>query len=135
MAQNRFLQWAVFDWPAKILALTAAVLLFFFVQFLQVDVRTITVRPDIDIPESFVPDLSYIKDVQLTLRGSEQDIYYVKPEDLNVTIDLSFVESSGLHTAGISIEKSPVFNRLGDIEIIPEPEVMTVFVQQRSGLQ
>jgi YbbR domain-containing protein len=135
MARNRFLQWAVLDWPAKILALTAAVLLFFLVQFLQVEVRTITVRPNVDIPVLFTPDPTYIKDVQLTLRGSERDIYYVKPEDLKVTIDLSFVESPGLHTADITIEKSPVFNRLGDIEIIPDPEVMTVFVQQRPGLQ
>jgi YbbR domain-containing protein len=131
MAQNRFIQWVVFDWPVKVLALAAAVLFFFFVQFLQVEQRSITVRPEVEIPAIFQVDQSYVNDVKLTLRGSERDIYYIKPEDLRVILDLSQVEQPGLHTVSINIEKSSIFNRLQDVEIIPTPEQMTIYIQQR----
>lgn len=128
MAQNRFLQWLVFDWPVKVLALAAAVIMFFFVQYMQVEQRTILLRPAVENAGDFVVDPSYVENVEVTLRGNERDIYYIQPRDLNVFLDLSGVDSSGLHTIPVEVGTSEIFKRLPDIEITVRPKELTLYV-------
>ncbi|MGM0432573.1 MAG: CdaR family protein [Spirochaetota bacterium] len=130
MAQNRFLQWLVFDWPVKVLAIAAAVTMFFFVQFMQVEQRTILLRPAVENAGDFVVDPSYIENVEVTLRGNERDIYYIQPRDLDVVLDLSSVDSSGLHTIPVEVDRSEIFKRIPDIEVTVRPEQLTLYVSR-----
>jgi YbbR domain-containing protein len=121
MKQNRFLQWVVFEWPAKVISLLAAVLLFFFVQMIMVDQRSFMVPLHVETQEAFYVSSTYPDMVNVTITGGEDDIFMIYPDDLYVVLDASQVVTEGLITIPLTLRTGDIVRSMNDVQIELDP--------------
>jgi hypothetical protein len=75
------------DWPAKILSLAAAVLLFLFYRINTMEERFFTVPLKVDPPAGLAVARPYPRSVKVTLRGREDSIYSLLEDDVEAYAD------------------------------------------------
>ena len=77
MAIRKTIDALLADWPAKILSLAAAVLLFFFQSVNRLEERPLSVPLTIIANDDFVPASAYPRTVRLVPRGESNAIYAI----------------------------------------------------------
>jgi YbbR domain-containing protein len=78
------------NWPAKVLAFTAAVLLFVFNRMNNLKERNVEVLLDVILPKGYAIAAPYQEKVSVTIKGDdEESIAEVKSDDFWVFVDLS----------------------------------------------
>ncbi len=130
MGQNRFVQWLVYDWPVKIISLLTAVLLFFFVQFMQLEERSFTVPLRVEIGNDVTIDSTYPKVVEVTVKGPQEDVFLIYPEDIEAVLELSDVTDAGMYLVPVTIRRSEAFQSIEDVQLLVEPANVRVHVKR-----
>jgi len=121
------------DWPAKVLSLCAALLLFFFYQLNRLENRPISVPLDVRVGGDFVPASQYPRSVRVTLRGESGAIYSIEEEDIIATLDLSPYRSEGPYRVPVQIERTGTALGVDPLEIQVEPADVEVSIEKRSS--
>jgi len=119
------------NWPAKIISLTAAILLFLFYQFNSMEERFFSVPVELELNEGFVPAGPYPKSARIILRGEEDSIFLVQEDDIRVYVDLSSHNTEGIFRAPLKYEKSGTAQRINPLEIRIEPHEATVELERK----
>lgn len=131
MGQNRFVQWLVYDWPVKIISLLTAVLLFFFVQFMQLEERSFTIPLQVEIGDDLIIDSTYSDVVEVTVKGPQEDVFLIYPEDIEAVLELSDVTDAGMYLVPVTIRRGEVFQSIEDVQLLVEPADVRVHVKKR----
>jgi len=92
-------------WPAKILSLAAALLIFVFYKMSTLETRPFSAPLRIDSANEMVPASSYPQAVKINLRGENRNIYPILEEDIEAYIDLNKYSSEGTYRIPIQIRK------------------------------
>ena len=103
MKQNSFFQGIVYNWPARVLSLLGAVMLFVLIQVIQMDQRTLYIPLEIRIPPGYEIMNTHPDRVELTLTGSYEVIYSIFPEHISAFADFTDVREVGVYTAPVRI--------------------------------
>jgi hypothetical protein len=93
-------------WPAKLISLAAATLLFFFYRYSSLDERTLNIPLKLNVPAGMAVATPYPRYVQVTLRGNGDAISAIPEEDLAVSGDLSRFESEGQYRVPLRLTRS-----------------------------
>ncbi len=119
------------DWPAKVLSLAVALLLFFFFHLNKLEQRTLTVPLALVTNGEFVPSSQYPRTVKLSLRGESADLFQIQEDDIRASVDFSEVRRPGLSKATIAIEKRGNAVEVDPLEILPDPATISVTMDRK----
>ncbi|NOY09941.1 MAG: hypothetical protein GXP33_14000 [Spirochaetes bacterium] len=110
------------NWPAKVLSLAAAVIIFLFYRMNTMDERFFGIPLHVELPSGFAVSADYPKSVRVTLRGEGKKIYPILEEDIVAYADLRKHKSEGLYKIPVRITKKGTAAGVESLEIKVEPE-------------
>ncbi|HUX13915.1 MAG TPA: CdaR family protein [Spirochaetia bacterium] len=131
MKSSSLLQRLMQNWPVKILAVAAAVLLFFFNQLSRLEVRYFSVPLQLVLPSGYVPGAAYPSKVRVTLRGESDAIFRVLEEDVEAYADFSSHDGEGVFKEPIQIRKKGTALNIDPLEITVEPLDVAITLERR----
>jgi YbbR domain-containing protein len=131
MSNKPFLERVLEHWPAKILSLMTAILLFAFYQLNRLEERPLAVPLRVTRNEDLAPSSPYPRTVRLVLKGESNSIFAVQEEDLEAVLDLSNFHAEGVYRVPVTIEKKGSAVGIDPLEIRVDPSDVAVALEQR----
>jgi len=119
-------------WPAKVLALAAALLLFLFNRFDSLQVKTLTVPLRVVTDTALVPAQEYGHRVRVTVRGSNDALGDLSEGDLEVHVDFSGHQGEGVYTAPIQVTRKGETAESPPIELSVDPLNLTLHLEKKT---
>lgn len=122
----------LFDhWPAKVLALGAALLLFLFNRFDSLEIRSFTVPLRLVTDTSLVPAQEFNHRVKLTLRGTQEVVSQISEGDLEALADFSGHQAEGRFNAPIRVTRRGAATDTTALEIVVDPMVLSLRLERK----
>ncbi len=118
------------NWPAKILSLAAAVVIFMFYRMSNLEERFFSVPVHVILPEGFAISSDYEKSVKVTIRGDADKIYPILENDIFAFVDLRDHRNAGRYKEPVKIEKRGTAKDIESIEIRVDPAELTVTIEE-----
>ncbi len=131
MKRRQLLESIVSDWPAKILSLVAAALLFLFYRANTMDERFFSVPLQVDAPTGLAISRPYPKSARVTLRGKEEAIFSVLEEDIEVFADFGRFESEGQYRIPIRVRRKETSLNIEPLDLRVEPAEISITMEQK----
>jgi YbbR domain-containing protein len=107
------------NWPAKVLSVALALILFVFHEMNTLTTRTIIVPLTIETSSALTPGSAYPMNVKVKLRGESEGVKSIIDNDIEAYIDLYRHESEGQYRAPVQIRRK-------GSALVPEPLEITV---------
>lgn len=131
MKSRKFVETIISNWPAKIISLAAAALLFLFYRVNTMDERFFSVPLQVDPPVGLAISKPYPKSARVTLRGKEEAIFSVIEEDVEVYADFGRFQSEGQFRVPIRVVRRGSSLNIEPLDIRVEPAEISVTLEQR----
>ena len=126
-----FLSRAFSNWPAKVLSVAAALLLFSFYRLNRLEDRYISVPLSVSMNDEYVPSSQYPRSVRATLRGESNALFAIQEDDVRASLDLSGYHAEGQYRAPVQIERKGSALGVDPLEIRTDPADVTVTMEKR----
>ncbi|MDR0877115.1 MAG: hypothetical protein LBN21_03610 [Treponema sp.] len=121
MNSGKLLARAAEHWPAKVLSIALAIILFVFHRMSTLEDRIFSVPLRVEINNTFVPASPYTRMIRVTLRGDAASINPILEDDIEAYIDLRKYDTEGWYRAPVQIRKSGTALGVEPLEISVEP--------------
>ena len=131
MNTRKFVEGILSDWPAKIISLAAAALLFLFYRVNTMDERFFSVPLQVDPPVGLAISKPYPKSARVTLRGKEEAIFSIIEEDVEVFADFGRFQSEGQFRVPVRVVRRGSSLNIEPLDIRVEPAEISVTLEQR----
>jgi hypothetical protein len=118
---RKLLDKAAENWPAKVLSVALAIILFVFHRMSSLEDRFFSVPLTVEVNSSLIPASSYTRMIRVSLRGDANSIYPILEDDIEAYIDLRNFESPGWYRAPVLIRKTGTALGVEPLEISVEP--------------
>jgi hypothetical protein len=118
-------------WPAKVLALAAALLLFLFNRFDSLQVKTLTVPLRVVTDTALLPAQEFSHRVRVTVRGAEDVVSDIGENDLEAHVDFSGHQGEGVYTAPIQVTRRGETPDSPPIELAVDPLNLTLHLERK----
>jgi hypothetical protein len=128
---RRFLESIFSNWPAKIISLAAAALLFLFYRVNTMDERFFSVPMRVDPPAGLAISKPFPKSARVTLRGKEEAIFSVIEEEIEVYADFGRFQSEGQYRIPIRVARQGTSLNIEPLDIRVEPAEISITLEQR----
>ena len=119
-------------WPIKVLCLAIAIVLYILFRVNTLTERTLTIPLEVITPEGFVVSSEYARSVNVTLRGEEDDIAGILPEDVEAFVNLSPFPEEGEFSLSVELRKKGTALRPEALELRPRPREITLSQERRT---
>ncbi len=119
------------NWPAKVLSLAAALLLFFFYRLDRLEDRYISAPLSVIMNDDFVPSSQIPRSVRITLRGESNSLFKIQDDDLRASLDLSLFHGEGVYRAPVHIEQRDSALGVDPLMIQVEPTEVEVDLERK----
>ncbi|KGE72832.1 CdaR family protein [Spirochaeta lutea] len=93
------------NWPAKILSLAAAVLLYTLTGINTLDERHITIPVDVPVPAGLALVGQSVQKVQVQIRGDSERVWDIGEQDIQIGVDMSEIRAAGIYRRPLVITK------------------------------
>lgn len=131
MRSSDFFSRLLSNWPAKVVALAAAVLLVVFNDVARLEERFFSVPLELVLDDDYVPGSPYPANVRVRLRGNSDGVFQVLEEDIRAYVDLSEHQSEGVYKEPVEIERQGTALEVDPLEIRVEPLEVTVALERK----
>ena len=131
MSNRKFLASLANNWPAKVISIALALVLFVFHRMSTLSERFFSVPLLIESQTNLVPSSPYPRTIRITLRGDANSIYHILEDDIQAYLDLSRFETSGNYQAVVQIRRRGTALDLTPLEIRAEPGDFIISLDQR----
>jgi hypothetical protein len=122
MRQNKYLQTLLYNWPAKILSLVFALVVFAFIQYTNLDTRIVTIPLEVTLPTVLEPQSLVPTRVDVKIKGNEDIIYLIDVTSISATANFSDVRSEGIATRAVSLVYEKQIFDSAQISLVADPE-------------
>jgi YbbR domain-containing protein len=112
---------AVTNWPAKVLSVAVAIVLFIFHRMSILEERFFSVPLIIEADAEMIPASSYPRTVRVTLRGDANSIFPIAEEDIEAYLDLNRYTEAGTYRAPVEIRKKGTALGVDPLEVGVDP--------------
>jgi len=96
---------AVQNWPAKVLSLAMAIILFIFYRMTTLETRFFSVPIAIENLSAMVPSSSYNRMIRVSLRGEANSIYSVLEDDVEAYVDMGKFNAPGTYVVPVELRR------------------------------
>ncbi|MDR2069660.1 MAG: hypothetical protein LBP71_07315 [Spirochaetaceae bacterium] len=121
MNSRKLIAQAVTNWPAKVLSVAVAIVLFIFHRMSILEERFFSVPLIIEADTEIIPASSYPRMVRVTLRGDANSIFSIVEEDIEVYLDLNKYTQAGTYRAPVEIRKKGTALGVDPLEVGVDP--------------
>jgi hypothetical protein len=118
---RKLLARAAENWPAKVLSIALAIILFVFHRMSSLEERFFSVPLSVEVNNSLIPASSYTRMIRVSLRGDATSIYPILEDDIKAYIDLKPYEVPGLYRTPVLIRKEGTALGVEPLEISVDP--------------
>ncbi|MBO4318917.1 MAG: hypothetical protein J5857_00410 [Treponema sp.] len=121
------------NWPAKVICLALALLLYFFYNLSLLDKKTFTLLVSTveNGQMTCATDKNAIKSVKVTVHAKQEQLAGINEDDLNAYIDISSQTEEGTFDFPVLIETSPRLKLMDPLEITSVPENIKTTVEEK----
>ncbi len=119
------------NWPAKIISVAAAIVLFLFYRATSLEERFFSVPLNVVINESYAIASSVPKSVKVSLRGAEESIFLILEDDIEVSADFTNHSSEGQFREPVKFQKTGSAQNIEELEIRVEPSEITLELERK----
>lgn len=119
------------DWPAKIVCLVLAFLLFLFYRMSTLDQRYFSVPLTVDTNGEFIPASTYPSMVKIKLRGEADSLYPIQENDISASIDLTRFAAEGEVRVPVRTHLSGSALGIDPLEVDVEPAELILRLEHR----
>lgn len=122
----------IFDqWPAKVLALAAALMLFLFNRFDSLEVKSYVVPLRLVTDTALVPAQEYNHRMKVTLRGPQEVVSLITEADLEAMADFSGHQGEGIFSAPVQVSRRGTAADSNALEISVDPMVISLRLERK----
>jgi len=118
-------------WPAKVLSVAAALILFTFHRMSSLETRFFSVPLLVETGDDFIPASTLINVVRVNLRGDTNNIYAILDGDIEAYIDLRDYTTEGWHQIPVQIRKKGSALGIEPLEISTDPLEISLRLEQK----
>lgn len=122
----------VTDWPAKLLSLAAAFLLFFFLNLTRLGEKYLSVPLSIALNEEYLPASQIPRSVRVTLKGEPETIGSIREDDITATLDMTAFKSEGIQRVNVRIERRGLAISADPLEVKVDPAEIVVSIEKKA---
>jgi hypothetical protein len=119
------------NWPAKVISIGLAIILFVFHRMSTLEERFFTVPLNIEVKGNLIPSSSYPRMVRITLRGDANGVFTILEDDIEAFINLSRYENPGDYKAAVQIRKNGTALGVEPLEISIDPLEISVSLDHK----
>jgi YbbR domain-containing protein len=119
------------NWPAKVISIAMAIVLFVFHRMSLLEERFFSVLLSIETDTQLTPASPYPRMIKVTLRGDANTIYPILEEDIQAYIDLNKYTEPGTYRAPVQIHKKGTALRAEALEIFVDPLEVVLILDER----
>lgn len=130
MMLSQKLEKLVENWPAKIISLVVAILVYAFYQNSILDSKNIAVPVQIRENGSMKVVSKVDKSVHVSVKGLREDLVALEARDFNIFVDLSSLSEEGEFTLPLNIVLSENATVMENLEVQVSPMELTLQVQE-----
>jgi YbbR domain-containing protein len=116
---RKLILWLAENWPAKVLSVALALILFVFHEMSTLTTRTMIVPLAIETNSALAPGGAYPRNVRVRLRGESDGVKSILENDIEAYLDFTGHESEGQYRAPVQIRRK-------GSALVPEPLEITV---------
>lgn len=118
------------NWPAKIVSLIAAILVYAFYQISSLETRIMVVPLEIEQEEGLISTSVSESSIRIAIRGNASEITALENKDIKAYADLSPYVQEGKVNVPVRLEYSDSIRMMKDVEIKPQPETVEVTLEK-----
>jgi YbbR domain-containing protein len=130
---RKLLARVVEKWPAKVLSVAAALILFVFHRMSTLESRFFSVPLQVETGAGFVPVNDYPRLVRVTLRGDPNSIYPIVENDIKAYIDLTQHSAPGWYRAPVHIRREGSALGVEPLEISVDPMEISIQLDRKAS--
>jgi YbbR domain-containing protein len=119
------------NWPAKVISVAMAIVLFVFHRMSLLEERFFSVPLNVESNAFLIPASPYPGMVRITLRGDANTIYPIVEDDIQAYIDLDKHTEPGTYRAPVQIRKQGTAVRAEALEIAVDPLELVLTLDER----
>ena len=128
---RRLFATAVENWPAKVLSIGLAIILFVFHRMSVLEMRYFSVPLNVEQLGAMMPSSSYPRMIRISLRGEANSIYSVQEEDIEAFVDMSNYNTPGSYLIPVQWRKRGLAQGLDALQVSVEPMEISFSLDQR----
>jgi YbbR domain-containing protein len=128
---RKLLAKVVENWPAKMLSVGLALILFIFHRMSTLEERFFSVPLLVEADTALIPASSYTRIVKVSLRGDANSIYPILEEDIEAFIDLKKYNAEGWYRAPVQVRKKGTALGVEPLEISVDPMEISLQLDRR----
>lgn len=125
------LQKIIEHWPAKLLALSAALLLFFFNRIDTMQQKTFLVPLRLVSDNSMLPAENFSHKIRITVRGSSEVITTLQDNELEAVADFSDIQNEGVFRAPIRVNFKGTVPDSESLEMTVDPVELNLRLEKK----
>jgi YbbR domain-containing protein len=119
------------NWPAKVLSIALAIILFVFHRMSSLEDRFFSVPLVVEASGSLTPASSFPRVVRVTIRGDATSIYPILEEDIEAYIDLKNYDTPGWYRTPVQVRKKGTALGVEPLEISVDPVEISLELDRR----
>ncbi|MDR2785299.1 MAG: hypothetical protein LBB83_05235 [Treponema sp.] len=119
------------NWPAKVLAIALAVVLFMFHRMNGLENRFFSVSLHLELNNALTPANSYPHMVRVSLRGEPNSIFPILEEDIEAYLDFTRYNEKGNYRAPVQIRRRGTALGVEPLEITVDPPEVVVELDEK----
>jgi YbbR domain-containing protein len=128
---KKLLARAVENWPAKVLSIALAMVLFVFHRMSNLEERFFSAPLQISAQEDMVPASPYPRMIRVSLRGEANSIYPIMEDDIEAFLDLTKHTETGTYRAPVQIRKMGTALGVEPLEITVDPAEISLELDRK----
>ena len=117
---------AVRNWPAKVLSLALALILFIFHRMITLETRFFSVPIAIENLNTMVPSSSYPRLIRVSIRGETNSIYSVLEDDVEVYVDMNRFDAPGTYIVPVQWRRKGTAQLAEPMQVSVDPIEITL---------
>jgi YbbR domain-containing protein len=128
---RKFLARMAENWPAKVLSVALAIILFMFHRMSTLETRFFSVPLNVEIDSVLIPASPYTRMVRVSLRGDANSVFPILEDDIEAYIDLRKYKNEGWYRAPVQVRKKGTALGVEPLEISVDPMEISLHLDHK----
>jgi YbbR domain-containing protein len=128
---RKILAKAAENWPAKVLSIALAIVLFVFHRMSTLEARFFSIPLLVEGNGDLVPASSYPRMIRVSLRGEANSIYPILEEDIEAYLDLSPYTEAGAYRVPVQARRQGTALEVEPLEISLDPLEVSIELDKK----